>query len=1654
MSHECRITCVVPDTTSGGELIRVCEFLVKHANEELDRNAGSVRFKLNGVKVGSVPNEDPETIEESCDIGIAYGDSLSKWVNANISKKTFLLMSAADVKDMRPIHLKAYPSAATMGGHFSELVKRYVAQFGNNGFKLCALFESSEAGKVCRKAFEEASGTFVSQGDILTYKTDQCDFSEDVLTLLEKNYRVFCVYGFETSGQGYYKLLSSLVKHRKEHAKYAEIKILTDVNLPYDMIKNAGCANALVCGSTSDSERYSERYCVGVEFFEILMESLVELIIKTAMWRCRRADEKLCLKEEICKNYNCVTTRIGTFSFVNGALCVPFYYWFLDNADKLDKSESFRRECDSRDSVAVATTRIDELTDEISLKGLCDFEGGCKSIKSRFEMEILKPCFSALKIWFSDDNFSFIDDKLKFTKALSSINGNSIIQIPRDGNGVSSTDVLQLYWKDGTDVRNAFSIAEASRLKQLNGFELLVARDLQHPDTGKSCYKVFSAAESMKIVHEIAALELAPPETDPNACCYLYYVPYARTTISGAVKNVSSVVMSVSVKYRDMELAALKNLVERFFGAIYAVDNQIRINRESVKSAIGSIMSRNGSHNIGSHVLAALSHNVGTMPDDRVLYQYIQHRMDYIATATTDRPQWRQPTMFVSCLMKEFLKQKHLLEHISGSEGLHAYKFQSQTVACEQSDGAETIQQNTICIHIRRIIPDAVGNTDMDWEGKHFLNQHYGAVDFIGYDKSEMQNLLHDVALAIPGGVIGHHAFYTIIENILRNAAKHEWAESMRIWKVAVDTLGEETCKKEFGACLPRNLDLYIDFRDNPIEGKVECRIWNDKVVSVSETARIRTAVLKSLVLHSDKAECRGKLAVVAKLLLHWYRLVVNMPAVVDNALFKLIGQVARPHDKKQEYNADSKICDAIVESLTTKGRTLLSEGNVAIFDFIRTSIMCEDDQVKTELQNKIDLSFIDEDTGALRKENWGIAEMRISAGFLQCRETDHIGGLPGADSPLSIIRPIIVENQNHDKCVAYRFDVDKPKLLLVVLSSKHESEDVKTINENSARCGVTFIKYSDLKDGGAYPYSYTLFENLDEAGVERLASRKLMLPFRILCASAPKATKFRRFVPTFTGDFFTRWADNTLKLKESGNPAAEVCYSLFESVCADWLKHVQSHGLPRKKGRPEIVIDVGDGASSLGSAQTLISRFELLRFIFENTFNAAVRSFLKENGPEAGTGSVMPVKNDKEDCAEGGDERGTPEVISLPPKMAALLLAISQMESREIATDQKLADELGIGKRELLASATDIVQAQLRLWIRDEVLNANQSVRIEMDDPELKTIWGKALKTGEDVFVGTLSSLYDNDICRYWLARFVKYISTVILEQADSFLRKYEERFCTLPKMPLNEKRAVDDGKLPCSLQMANGFIQKIKLTNDPYDRGQALKNHDICYFRHGTDIQSAIMDNYYEPLSGAQSTFSAFMSLKQDLMEIESGFATTKKKDVHCRVAGFVTQLIENAAFRILIVDERVKKFMNAHSEVMDHLNGLRIAVADDTDPGVMQMFSSGFDDAIPEFSGVSLNDFEIVIIHQGIIDKLLLGHEDKLEVEKWMGRLIEKLHYVVITTGRGSPANIPDTARVLPYSIIESSILQRFPEKMILVDAVMNILPVRHQARKTND
>ena len=87
-----------------------------------------------------------------------------------------------------------------------------------------------------------------------------------------------------------------------------------------------------------------------------------------------------------------------------------------------------------------------------------------------------------------------------------------------------------------------------------------------------------------------------------------------------------------------------------------------------------------------------------------------------------------------------------------------------------------------------------------------------------------------------------------------------------------------------------------------------------------------------------------------------------------------------------------------------------------------------------------------------------------------------------------------------------------------------------------------------------------------------------------------------------------------------------------------------------------------------------------------------------------------------------------------------------------------------------------------------------------------------------------------------------------------------------------------------------------------------------------------------------------------------------------------------------------------------------------------------------------------FDILIIHQGLIDKWLgNAHHSKCCVGVFLEILKEYIKYVVITTGRGTPANIPSTARVLPFSTIESTLFKMYPEKLVLVDTVMNILPI---------
>ena len=570
-----------------------------------------------------------------------------------------------------------------------------------------------------------------------------------------------------------------------------------------------------------------------------------------------------------------------------------------------------------------------------------------------------------------------------------------------------------------------------------------------------------------------------------------YYVIPERNVLSFS-SGVSFIILQSSKKLSFMNINLFSNVLTRFLTIFHqSIYSQI-IKLSNCNSAIGSIMSRNGSHNIGSHVLSALSHNVGTMPDDRVLYQYIQHRMDYIASATTGAPDWSVSTPFVANLMKMFYSQRHLLEHIAGSDGLHAYKYQGK--------GTQTgvWQKDCVKIIVRKIerykeekYPK--GQKNEGWQGKKcadgswiyayefFRDAPAKQKDSISL-KSESDDLQSketandknddnpktvnwnlDEVVSVPGGILGQHAFYNIVENVLRNAAKHSWA-------------GKSAEKRE-----AVNLEIYIDFektkeRALKEDGKDEemicftvgdnmSKLFQDKFWEELFDKFNNTDSSWPGPSHKECSQFTGK----------------SLPSLFAQPL----------DDFSVPADADSN-CKHIKDFLKGTGNAdSLPPLYRALYAYISdnanwsklkndksfiASLKGErdknengepmDEQLGHRLplplhhQQELALSepFIDLTTNRLRQAAWGVSEMKISAGYLRRAKVAVIGGLKPDVGQRPLIVPIGIprselegksqqdtsdgnteELSYQHLCLAYRFWVKLPKYVLIVADNTAE---------------------------------------------------------------------------------------------------------------------------------------------------------------------------------------------------------------------------------------------------------------------------------------------------------------------------------------------------------------------------------------------------------------------------------------------------------------------------------------------------------------------------------------------------------------------------------------------------------------------------------------
>ncbi len=1116
-------------------------------------------------------------------------------------------------------------------------------------------------------------------------------------------------------------------------------------------------------------------------------------------------------------------------------------------------------------------------------------------------------------------------------------------------------------------------------------------------------------------------------EKDHNYCLFIPEFPNTSRVSSG-------IIVSAARRFSAAVLRGIQVLVTQSFKPIY-IASMIESNKlGNLKSAVGAIMSRNGSHNIGSHVLSSLSHLIGTMPDDRILYQYIQQRMGYIANVTTGFPGWTTSTMFVGNMMRTFFSQHHLLEYIADGEDLHAYCFRDPNgISCTDDE-----QSGTIKLCIRRVDRSARAADIKPGDGilhgvgsgkktglaretikvNHFLFNHL-------YNRKKPLPLDKDVSLAIPGGVIGQHAFFTILENIIRNAAKHGWTARTMEEKVRL-----------------KNLEIHISFEVSKDDDSIEFTIWDNvsdvfsplfmKDESGIDEYRFRK-FLEALSQVSDQNSPKLKQSDETRK--QWIEKRLNGCLDWND----LDGESFR---RCWNRAAESDLFDSFVRTELNK----YEMKELRLIDFKSC--------VPLHMQQEMLLAqpLIDE-SGELLQENWGMAEMKISAGYLRSFSVEQIGGLKPIKQGEYMIRAIAVKKQfscpmnlsgdsqcshtckdpanecNKFTCrkrkgyhLGYRFKIRKNREMLIVLNETPRIGGpslvarIRRLASALKRNGVYFARMENknllwidehdpqmdeavVKD---FNFEYVIFPSEEDAEksviqlmpAEEQWSWMSCFPFRLLVGKKEAARQAGSGFFDGKDDakgssrLPARIAYDELLGVLSGitddSDLAETVFSLKNIVYRDWLRFLKAPCLEEDEPLSLYVRTCDDEKTG----EYLFPDHDLYQFVFQNCFGMeSSRGFSKN---ESGSGSSGAIEHP-------GKTRG-----NVPGNGFPSIKHLLRCNPSIIKKQEDLSDSVG-GETQQIVS--NIVSAS-RLKPNDE----------------------KRIRDITDA----MEKAYH--IC-------------------DFLLRRKNISCSTLPDAFVGENGQKKRSECDNLLQAYPGLKESIVFLSDADER----RGCTVKYQRHLVATSKSPDTFYAEQLSGTQSYFNAFRNV---LSSPDPGNA------------GFFVRLAENALLRILVIDERVSKFLNEHPHMQTVFYNMNIFAMDfsktnkkdfhksigieegvfDIDIARLPLFLR-FDKAFGRKNAASAllggewqrNTplWDILIIHQGVIDKWFSRHS-KSDVQKIMNNLQKKVMYPVVTSGRGRPDNIPESVKVLPFSTIESTLFNNCPEKMVLTATIMNLLP----------
>lgn len=220
--------------------------------------------------------------------------------------------------------------------------------------------------------------------------------------------------------------------------------------------------------------------------------------------------------------------------------------------------------------------------------------------------------------------------------------------------------------------------------------------------------------------------------------------------------------IATSELLKSEELAFINLILHRIVSQT-ATEKVEEVKLQATRAAISQVLARNMSHNIGSHVLSRLDKEkikkiydpCSTSPDFWMRYykpldiknnksqtgldllahfnSYQKARMDFLADVTFGEPTLETTKNFYQEVIGGIDKNYILMDNISGTN--YNYQIVVRNLIENKESFGKACPENC-----QYVINETMGN---------------------------------DVPVSIPNDVLGCHAFYLIIENLIRNCAKH-----------------------------------------------------------------------------------------------------------------------------------------------------------------------------------------------------------------------------------------------------------------------------------------------------------------------------------------------------------------------------------------------------------------------------------------------------------------------------------------------------------------------------------------------------------------------------------------------------------------------------------------------------------------------------------------------------------------------------------------------------------------------------------------------------------------------------------------------------------------------------------------------------------------